>query len=101
MVNEMPDSDRFFEVVGGFIRAAAKAAKRENPRVVACGECAPYLWVEGKANAAIRLEQLWDQIVSTYKVDTLCGYPLTSFYGDQDQHVFQNICAVHSTVFSA
>ena len=99
MVNDMPDSDRFFEVVGGFITAAAKAGRRAHPRVVACGECAPSLWAEGKADAAIRLEQLWDQIVSTYEVDTLCGYSLGSFHGEEDQHVFQSICAVHSAVF--
>jgi hypothetical protein len=98
MVNDMPDSDRFFEVVGDFIRAAAKAGKRE--RVAACGECAPSLWAEGKADATVRLEQLWDQIVSTYQVDTLCGYPLRSFRGDKDQHVFQSICAEHSAVYS-
>jgi CheY-like chemotaxis protein len=98
MVNDMPDSDRFFEVVGDFIRAAAKAGKRE--RVAACEECAPSLWAEGKADAAIRFEQVWDQIVLTYEVDTLCGYPLSSFHGDKDQLVFQRICAEHSAAYS-
>jgi FixJ family two-component response regulator len=100
MVNDMPDSDRFFEVVGGFIRAAAKAGTRKNSRVVACGECAPFLWAEGKADAAIRLEQLWDKIVSTYEVDTLCGYALSSFHGEGDDHVYGSICAEHSAVYS-
>jgi DNA-binding NarL/FixJ family response regulator len=100
MVNDLPDSDRFFEVVGGFIRAAAKAGKRERPRVVACGECAPSLWAEGKVDAAIRLERLWDQIVLTYEVDTLCGYALSTFHGEEDEHVFQSICAEHSAVDS-
>jgi hypothetical protein len=100
MVNDMPDSARFFEVVGGFIKSAAKAGKRDGPRVAACGECAPFLWAEGKADAAIRLEQLWDQIVSTYGVDTLCAYPLSSFHREEDQHVFQSICAEHSAVYS-
>jgi DNA-binding NarL/FixJ family response regulator len=101
MVNDMPDSDRFFEVVGGFIRRAAKAGKREHPRVAACGECAPFLWAEGKVDAAIRLEQLWDQLVTTYEVDTLCGYALGSFQGEEDEQVFQSICAEHSAVFRA
>jgi hypothetical protein len=101
MVNDMPDPDRFFEVVGGLIRAAAEAGKREHPRIAACGECAPFLWAEGKADAAIRLEQLWDQVVTTYEVDTLCGYPLSSFHGEQDEHIFQSICAEHSAVFRA
>jgi len=101
MVNDMPDADRFFEVAGGLIRTAAKAGKREHPRIAACGECAPFLWAEGKADAAIRLEQLWDQLVTTYEVDTFCGYPLSSFHGEEDEHVFQEICAEHSAVFRA
>jgi DNA-binding NarL/FixJ family response regulator len=100
MVNGMPDSARFFEVVSGLIEAAAKAAKPENPRVVACGECSPLLWAEGKPDAAIRLEQLWDQIGTTFAVDILCGYALSSFHGKEDEHVFQSICEEHSAIYS-
>jgi hypothetical protein len=77
-----------------------KQGNESTPRVVACGECAPSLWAEGKADAAIRLEQLWDQIVSTYEVDTLCGYALSTFHDEEDEHVFQSICAEHSAVDS-
>jgi DNA-binding NarL/FixJ family response regulator len=100
MVNDMPDSDRFFEVVGNLIRAAAKAGKKEHPRVAACGECAPTLWLEGKADAAIRLEQLWDQIATIYEVEILCWYGLSSFHSEEDQDVFKGICAEHSAVYS-
>jgi CheY-like chemotaxis protein len=99
MVNDMPDSDRFFDVVGGLIRAAAKAGKKEHPRIAACGECAPLLWAEGKTDAAIRLEQLCDQLATIYEVDILCGYALSSFHSEEDQHVFQSICAEHSAVY--
>jgi len=100
MVNDMPDSARFFEVVSGLIEAAAKATKREHPRVVACGECSPLLWAERKPDAAIRLEQLWDQIGTTFAVDILCGYALSSFHGKEDEHFFQSICGKHSAVYS-
>jgi DNA-binding NarL/FixJ family response regulator len=100
MVNDMPDSARFFEVASGLIEAAAKATKREHPRVVACGECSPLLWAEGKPDAAIRLERLWDQIGTNFAVDILCGYALSSFHGKKDEHVFQSICAEHSAVYS-
>jgi DNA-binding NarL/FixJ family response regulator len=100
MVNDMPDTARFFETVGGVIQAAAKAAKGEHSRVVACGECSPLLWVEGKPDAAIRLEQLWDSVGTAFKVNILCGYALSSFHGDEDEHVFQSICAEHSAVYS-
>ena len=58
MVNDMPDSARFFELVGGLMELAAKAAKQDHYGVVACGECSPVLWAAGKADAAIRVEQL-------------------------------------------
>jgi CheY-like chemotaxis protein len=100
MVNEMPDSARFFEVVGSLFEAAARAAKRGHSRVVACGECSPLLWMQGKRDAAIRLEQLWDNVGKTFEVDILCGYALSSFHGKEDEHVFQSICAEHSAVYS-
>ena len=100
MVNDMPDPTRFFEVVSGLIEAAAKAARQEHYRVVACGECSPVLWAEGKADAAIRLEQLWDEVGKTFGLDILCGYALSSFHGEEDEHVFQSICAEHSAVYS-
>jgi DNA-binding response OmpR family regulator len=100
MVNDTPDSTRFFEVVGGLIETAAKAAKGEHSRVVACGECAPFLWAEGKTDAAIRLEQLWDEAGKTFDVDILCGYALSSFHGEEDERVFQSICEEHSAVYS-
>lgn len=98
MVNDVPDTARFFEVVGPLIEAAAKATKREHSRVVACGECAPLLWAEGKADAAIRLEQLWNEVAKTLEVDILCGYALNNFHGEEHEHVFQSICAEHSAV---
>jgi DNA-binding NarL/FixJ family response regulator len=100
MVNDMPDSTRFFEIVGGLIEAAAKAARQQHRGVVACGECSPRLWADGKADAAIRVEQLWDEVGRTFGVDILCGYALSSFHGEEDEHVFQSICAEHSAVHS-
>ena len=62
MVNDLPDSARFLEAAANLITAAAKAAKGEHPRVAVCGECEPPLWALGKGEAAIRLEQLWNEI---------------------------------------
>lgn len=100
MVNGMPDDTRFFEVVGSLIDAAAKAASQEHYGVVACGECSPTLWAEGKTDAAIRVEQLFDQVGKAFGLDILCGYALSSFHGEEDEHVFQSICAEHSAVYT-
>jgi DNA-binding NarL/FixJ family response regulator len=99
MVNGMPDSDRFFEIVGGLIRTAAKVGKREHSRVAACGEIGPFLWAEGKADAAVRLEQITDEFAKTYEVDIFCAYSLSSFRGEKGEKVFQSICAQHTAVY--
>jgi DNA-binding NarL/FixJ family response regulator len=100
MVNDMPDATRFFQIVGGLIEAAAKAARQQHHGVVVCGEGTSVLWAEGKADAAIRVEQLWDEIGKTFGVYILCGYALSSFHGEKDEHVFQSICAAHSALYS-
>jgi CheY-like chemotaxis protein len=100
MVNDMPDWARFFEVVGGLVSGAAKAGKGEHPRVAMWGECGPLLWEEGKVDAAMRLEQLLNQLATIYEFDLLCAYPLSSFHGKEDKHVFESICAEHSAVYS-
>jgi hypothetical protein len=100
MVNDLPDPVRFLKVVGDLIMAAAKVVEGEHARVAACGECAPLLWAQGNAEAAIRVEHLWDEIATTDDVDILCGYSLGSFHGGQGSHMFQRICAEHSAVHS-
>jgi DNA-binding NarL/FixJ family response regulator len=100
MVNDMPDPVRFFGGIGGFIESAAKAAKSEQPRVAVFGEAVALLQAEGKADAAIRFEQLGNDLGKAHKVDILCAYPLSSFHGKEDKHVFESICAEHSAVYS-
>ena len=99
MINDLPDPVRFLKVTEDLILTAARAAKGERPRVAACGECSLLLWSQGKAEAAIRLEQLWDEVARSHDIDVLCGYPLGSSRG-VDSHFFAKICAAHSAVHS-
>jgi len=101
MVNDMPDWERFFKVVGGLVSEGAKAGKREHSRVAICGECGPRLWAGGKVDAAIRLEQFLNQLATVYEFDILCVYALSSCHGEEDEYIFQTICAEHSAVFRA
>jgi DNA-binding response OmpR family regulator len=100
MVNDLPDPSKFLKVTGDLIAEVAKAVKGESARVAACGECAPLLWAQRKAEAAIRLEHLWDEIAKSHGLDVLCAYPLGSFQGRVDSHIFERICAEHSVVHS-
>ena len=45
------------------------------------GEAVALLQAEGNADAAIRFEQLGNDLPKTHKVDILCAYSLSSFHG--------------------
>ena len=100
LVDGLLDPVRVFEGFSGLIQTASKAAKAEHPRVVICCECKGSLWAEGKTDAAIRLEQGCNELAKTHEVDLLCAYPSSGFHGQEDEHIFQSICAEHSAVYS-
>ena len=98
MVDDMPDTGWFLKAVGDLVASAASGAKGTHSRVAACGEWAPFLWAEGKADAAIRLEELWNEIAEKYDVDILCGYSLESLRCEEDSYTFHRIREEHSAV---
>jgi DNA-binding NarL/FixJ family response regulator len=100
MLSDMPDTDWFLKAADDLIVAAKQGANGEYLRVAACGECAHTLWTQGKADAAIRLEELWNEIAKTYDVDILCGYSLESLRCEEDSYTFRRICEEHSAVHS-
>jgi hypothetical protein len=100
MVNDLPDPVRFQKTASDLLDAAAKMVQGNRSRVSACGECAPFLWAQGKADAAIHLEHLWDIIARTYDMDILCGYVMQSGKREQEQVFYDKICAEHSAVCS-
>lgn len=99
MVNGTPDSARFMTTLGQLILTAANAAKSPQPRVVVFGEGVGLLCEQGNAQAAIQVEKMCDQLIKTYVVDILCAYSL-DIQQPMDSHIFQQICAEHSAVYS-
>jgi hypothetical protein len=100
MVKDLPDPVRFFKVAGDLMVAVAKAAKGKHPRISACGECAPTLFAQDKADAAIQLEHFWDEIAKTFDVDILCGYISENLERQSNSQIYERICAEHSAVRS-
>jgi DNA-binding NarL/FixJ family response regulator len=100
LVDDLPESARFFEGADGLIKAACNAAKAEYPRVACCGERVGLLWADGKTDAAIRLEQLCNDLCQSHEIDMLCAYPLNASRGEEDEQAFRSICAAHSAVYS-
>jgi DNA-binding NarL/FixJ family response regulator len=98
MRNDMPDPDLFLKAASDLVASATKASKEMHSRVAACGECAPLLRSQGYADAAIRLEQLWDEVARTHDLDILCGYSMKGFRRVRDRPIFEQISAAHSAV---
>jgi len=78
----------------------AESSRKNSHRVAACGEIAPLLWSKGNAEAAFQLERMWDEIVKTYALDTLCAYPVDRFRSDENDNFFERICADHPSFCS-
>jgi signal transduction histidine kinase len=96
MSGESPDPNRFDLVVGGQIRKAGEI--QGAGRVRAYGEMVDLLWTEGKSNAAILLERLWNDLISRYELSLLCAYAMDGFQTASHQEGFRAVCDSHTHV---
>jgi PAS domain S-box-containing protein len=99
MVDDLPDEARFREVVGEVIERALE--KSESRHVYAYGEMVALLLADGKGDALVRLERLWNELVNELPFALCCGYPLKQFSNNPDEPLFLKICAEHSQVVPA
>lgn len=94
MVDGLPETVKFAEVVGDVIARAAQGERR----VRIFGELVALLWAEGKQAAAVRLEELWNALAQTYSFSLFCAYPMHGFDGEMYEAQFAEICQQHSHV---
>ncbi|MGA6987256.1 MAG: MEDS domain-containing protein [Terriglobales bacterium] len=92
-----PDAELFTEVIGSFLAQAAAAGRRTG-RIAAFGEMVALLWAQGNVEAAVRLEQLWNNLARTYPLSLRCAYPMADFNRQDHGDSFLRICAEHSHV---
>jgi signal transduction histidine kinase len=99
MLAGAPEPGRFAEVVGGVIAQAEQGGRH----VRAFGEMVALLWAEGNAAAAIRLEELWNDLrdATATPFSLCCGYPMQGFASEANGAPFADICARHSHVIPA
>lgn len=95
----MPDKVLFTRVVGDIISWAA--ANANQARVAVFEEMVALLWQQGNAEAAIRLEQYWNDLAKTHSFSLPCGYPLGGFNREHHRESFARICSEHRAVIPA
>ncbi len=95
MNGAMPDDERFMTAIGGILEEATGGASR----IRAYGEMVDLLWRDGNPEAAIRLEELWNDLGTLYPFTLLCAYPMGNFYKENDARLFAHVCGTHARVF--
>ena len=95
MKDGFPDPVAFRRSVGGVLDGAT--AGRTKGTVRAYGEMVDCLWKNEAADAAIRLEVLWNQLANTCDFSLLCGYSMGNFY---KHGAYEDICGHHTHVMS-
>jgi signal transduction histidine kinase/ActR/RegA family two-component response regulator len=97
MVDGSPDPVRFAGVIGGIIARAAEGRSR----VRVFGEMVALLWAEENRTAAIRLEELWNDLHAAHPFVLFCAYPMNGFGGRALAEPLGDVCAAHSRVIPA
>jgi signal transduction histidine kinase len=97
MVDGRPEPGHFQDVVGGIIARAAEGRQR----VRIFGEMVALLWAQENFSAAIRLEEMWNDLQKTRPFSLFCAYPMKGFGGEAHAGGLSDVCANHSRVIPA
>ncbi len=94
MINEMPNRELFFTVIGGLLDDCLSSHKA----VRVYGEMVNVLWSAGNSTGTIALERLWNELADSRPFNLLCGYALSQFDKQLHGPVFEAVCSTHTHV---
>jgi len=92
-----PQWSRFLDVVGPVVAEL----RRRYPRVIAFGEMVALLWRDGQHQAALQLEELWNELGEREQFALYCAYPLPQETSAADLGGLERVCSHHSRVIPA
>jgi hypothetical protein len=98
MTGANPSPLRFEQVVAAAVDAAAERFPARRLRVF--GEMVDLLWQRGQIDAALALEELWNDLATTRRFSLLCGYGVDVF-DRATQVALSGVCRTHSHVEAA
>ena len=97
MSNGVPGWTAFRETVGGLIADL----RLRHPTVRAYGEMVDVLWQRGEREAAIRLEEYWNELGQMQTFSLFCAYRMNPLDGALYGGPLESVCRVHSRLIPA
>ncbi|WP_426755740.1 ATP-binding protein [Myxococcus sp. Y35] len=97
MMDGRLDWEAFREVVGTLIERSLAVA-RPGAQVRAYGEMVDVLCQDGKPDAAVELESMWNDLAVLYPMSLLCTYAIGHFGQAAHSRPFQDVCKAHARV---
>jgi hypothetical protein len=92
MANGMPQWRPFHEVIGGLIAEL----RLQYPAVRAYGEMVDVLWQRGSREAAIRLEEYWNDLGRLQTFSLFCAYRMDPLDSRSYGGPLESVCKVHT-----
>ena len=94
LVGDALDTTRFFAALDSVLAGVRSGGAR----LRAYGEMVDLLWQDGRRDAAVALEALWNQVAAARPLSLLCSYRMTGFDRTGDQVGFSELCTSHTHV---
>ena len=101
MVDGWPDKLLFSNAIEPVLMLAQAAIPLKPQSLIAFGEMVALLWTNGKREAAIRLEQLWNELATNRSFTLRCAYSMACFEDGSQGDLFHQVCGEHSEVIPA
>jgi KaiC/GvpD/RAD55 family RecA-like ATPase len=98
MLNGRPDRSLFMQSVGNLLNQARQKARSKDRGLTVFGEMVALLWEHGNKQAALELEALWNEVLSSSAFHLHCAYPRWNFRDTADEAAIAEVCNVHSHV---
>ena len=93
MVAGMPDADRFRKTMENVLAPWEGMGGRWTVR--AFGEMVDVLFRDGRAEAALIVEALWNDLARSHRFTLLCAYSMGNFYREVNGAAYKSVCGLH------
>jgi PAS domain S-box-containing protein len=91
LVDDIPDAQRFQEVIGGLLQQASQSGGR----VRVFGEMVALLAATDRVPAALQLEALWNELQREQSFALVCAYPFSVLSADRADGLAAEVCDTH------